>query len=56
MLNKTIKQLKEEGFAIILFNPDELEGADSDKVEDRLIEIGWEVIFNLKQNEEELLT
>lgn len=54
MLNKTIRELKEEGYAIILFNPEELEGADSDRVEDRLIELGWEVIHDLKPNGGEL--
>jgi predicted CoA-binding protein len=55
MLNKTIKELKDEGYAVVLFNPEELEGAESDRVEDRLIELGWEVIFDLKPNEQEEL-
>ena len=54
MLTKTIQELKDEGYAIVLFNPEELEGAEADRVEDRLIELGWEVIFDLKPNEEEL--
>jgi len=53
MLDKTIKELKDEGYAVVLFNPEELEGADSDRVEDRLVELGWEVIFDLKPNNEE---
>lgn len=55
MLNKTIKELKDEGYAIVLFNPEELEGANSNRVEDRLIELGWEVIWDLKPNEQEEL-
>lgn len=53
MLSKTIKELKDEGYAVVLFNPEELEGAESDRVEDRLIELGWEVIHDLKRNEQE---
>lgn len=55
MLNKTIQELKDEGFAVVLFNPEELEGADPDRIEDRLIELGWEVIFDLKPNAQEEL-
>lgn len=53
MINKTIKELQDEGYAIVLFNPDELSGADSVRVEDRLIELGWEVIHDLKPNDQE---
>lgn len=45
---KVIDELKTQGYAIVLFNPEELEGAEPDRVEDRLIEIGWDVIFDLK--------
>lgn len=45
---KVIDELKTQGYAVVLFNPDELEGAEADRVEDRLIEIGWDVIFDLK--------
>ena len=36
------------GYAVVAFNPEELEGADPDKVTDRLIELGWDVISSLK--------
>ena len=45
---KAIDELKTLGYAVVLFNPDELEGADPDRVEDRLVELGWDVIFDLK--------
>ena len=45
---RTVENLREHGFAVIVFNPDELEGADPEKVSDRLIELGWDVIYDLK--------
>jgi len=42
-----LRQLRKMGYAVVAFTPDELRGADSDHVEDRLIELGWDVIANL---------
>ena len=36
--------LRQQGFAVVIFSPTELRGAPADRVEDRLIELGWEVI------------
>lgn len=44
----TIADLRNEGCSIVLFNPNELETAPPTKVEDRLVELGWEVIQDLK--------
>jgi len=54
-IDNALRELKNQGYAIVLFTPEELEGAEADRVEDRLIELGWEVIFDLKplDNEEE---
>jgi len=46
--NKTIQQLREEGYAIILWTPEELEGVAPKHVEDRSVELGWEIIETLK--------
>ena len=40
--------LKRQGYAVVVFTPEELEGAESDRVEDRLIELGWDIISDLK--------
>ena len=45
---KVITKLRQQGFAVVLFNPEELEGASPDNVEDRLIELGWDVISVLR--------
>ncbi len=44
----TIKELAAEGYAIILWTPEELNEASPSKVEERLIELGWEVIESLQ--------
>lgn len=48
-----LRQLRKMGYAIVAFTPEELRGADPDHVEDRLIELGWDVIDNLAQHTEE---
>jgi len=42
-----LRQLRKMGYAVVAFTPEELRGADSDHVEDRLIELGWDVIDSL---------
>ena len=43
-MSKTVSELRAEGHAVVIFNPTELRGANSEQVEDRLIELGWEII------------
>jgi hypothetical protein len=47
-IDKALLALKDMGYAVVLFTPEELEGAEADRVEDRLIELGWDVIYDLK--------
>ena len=42
-----LRQLRKMGYAVVAFTPDELRSADPDQVENRLIELGWDVIDNL---------
>ena len=35
------------GYAVVCFTPEELRGANPDHVQDRLVELGWEVIDTL---------
>lgn len=41
---KAIASLRDAGYAVTVFNPEELQGADAGKVADRLVELGWDVI------------
>lgn len=45
---EALKRLRKEGYAIVVFNPGELAGADPSRVEERLVELGWDVIDALK--------
>jgi hypothetical protein len=38
------RQLEDLGCAVVVFTEEELRGARPDLVQDRLIELGWEVI------------
>jgi hypothetical protein len=37
-------KMRHAGYAVICFTPGELRGSNPDHVEDRLVELGWEVI------------
>jgi hypothetical protein len=43
-----IDALRAKGYAVIVWTPEELAGASRNRVEDRLVELGWEVIADLK--------
>lgn len=48
---KAIRELADEGYAVILWTPQELNGVDARRVEDRSIELGHEVIADLSWDE-----
>jgi hypothetical protein len=39
-----IAKLRRKGYAVIVWTPDELGSADPERVEDRSIELGWDII------------
>ena len=39
-----LKTLSHRGYAVVVFTPEELRGANPHHVEDRLIEYGWDTI------------
>jgi hypothetical protein len=41
------RALEAMGCAVVVFTPEELRGAKPSKVEERLVELGWEVIDDL---------
>ena len=50
---KWLRNMRERGFCVVVFTPDELDGADPDEVEDQLIERGWDVIELLRESEDD---
>jgi hypothetical protein len=40
----TVDALRDAGYLVIVFSPDEVGDADQSRVEDRLTEMAWEVI------------
>jgi len=53
--NKTMRELRDEGYAIILWTPEELGNCPTDEIEDLSIERGWSVIehWNREVKEDE---
>jgi len=45
---KVVEELRDEGYAVIVWAPEELETANPRRVEDRSIELGWDVVGDLK--------
>lgn len=45
---QTVRELRESGHAVIVWTPEELGEASRNRVEDRSIELGWDVIECLK--------
>lgn len=43
----TVEQLRKDGHAVIIWTPEELGDASPNRVEDRLCELGWDVISDL---------
>ena len=50
---KWMSDMRRRGFCVTVFTPEELQGANPDQVEDRLVELGWEVISVLKDDDDE---
>ena len=50
---QALKTLREAGYAVVVFNPEELAGVDPSTVEDILVERGWLTIENLSPSQEE---
>ena len=45
---KTIEDIRARGFAVIIWNPKELENVSPSYMEERSVELGWEVIETLR--------
>lgn len=41
---KALQELRADGYAVVVFNPDELKGVSPDNVEDVLVQRGWDMI------------
>lgn len=48
----TLKELREAGYACVVFNPEELRGAAPRDVEEALVERGWDTIDDLHPDNE----
>lgn len=49
---KVLQEMYSEGYAIVTWSPEELDGACKDRVMDRSIEFGHELIYDLKSKGE----
>ena len=47
-----IRALRHEGYAVIIWTPDELQGVKAHHVEDRSIELGHQIIEDLQEEDE----
>lgn len=47
---QAVADLRHQGYAVIIWTPEELKGANPRRVEDRSVELGWDVIECLKED------
>ena len=52
-LSRELGELEAMGCVVVIFTEEELRGARPDLVQDRLIELGWEVIQDLAPRSDE---
>jgi hypothetical protein len=45
---EALKSLRHKGYAVVVFNPEELQGTSRRHVEDSVVLAGWEAIAALK--------
>jgi len=50
---EVLRDLKDRGFGVVIISPEELKNANPDKVEDRLVELSWDIINDLSYDEGE---
>ncbi len=50
MYECSIDQLRDEGYAVVIFTPEELNGANPNEVENSLVEAGLEIISINQKN------
>lgn len=55
-VREALVYLRSKGYAVITFSRTELRGADPSEVEDRLTELGWDVIDRAATEPDEDLT
>jgi hypothetical protein len=51
--NMTVRELREEGYAVIIWTPEELGDCPTDVMEDISIERGWVLLEHYENEEEE---
>jgi hypothetical protein len=44
----TIEQLRFLGYAVVVFSPEELAGADPSQIQEQMVSDGWDVIDSLR--------
>ena len=49
----TVRELRDKGYAVIIWTPEEIENTPINVLEDLSIERGWEVIEQLKESSDE---
>ena len=54
-LKKAIADLRSNGYAVVIFNPDELDGCPAEELESNLVSLAWDEIDHIKQSLKENL-
>jgi len=52
-LKKAIADLRSNGYAVVIFNPDELDGCPGEELESNLVSLAWDEIGRINRYLEE---
>ena len=52
---EVIRELRDLGYAVCIFTPEELRGTKPHKVEDELVSAGWDIIDSLVEDEKSFI-
>lgn len=49
--DQTVKELRNSGYSVVIFSPEELQGINLYYFEDELVGSGWEIIDGMRQEQ-----
>jgi hypothetical protein len=49
--DQTVKELRNSGYSVVIFSPEELKGINLYYFEDELVGSGWEIIDGMRQEQ-----
>jgi hypothetical protein len=49
--DQTVKKLRDSGYSVVIFSPEELKGINLYYFEEELVDRGWEIVDSMRQEQ-----